>query len=177
MWKPADAILLTPVDRQTLEAWSRARTTPHRLSLRARIVLGAAEGQANRQIARALHTSRPTVLLWRQRFARGGVAALQRDAPGRGRRPTIPPQTVQAILRATTQTAPKGATHWSTRTMAKAHGVSHATVARLWQAHGLQPHRVRRFQVSRDPRFAEKLRDVVGLYLNPPGQGPGAVCR
>ena len=95
MWKPADAIMLTPLDRQTLGAWSRARTTPHRLSLRARIVLGAAEGQANSQIARALHTSRPTVLLWRQRFATGGVSALQKDTPGRGRRPTIPPQTVR----------------------------------------------------------------------------------
>lgn len=168
MGKPADALMLTPMDRQTLEAWSRARTTPQRLVLRARIVLGAADGQAHSQIARALHTSRPTVLLWRQRFAAGGVAGLQRDAPGRGRRPTIPPQTVQAIIRATTQTTPKAATHWSTRTMAKAHRVSNATVARIWRAQGLQPHRVRRFQVSRDKRFAEKLRDVVGLYLNPP---------
>lgn len=168
MWKPAEALVLTPTHRQTLETWSRAPTTPQRLSLRARIVLRAAAGQANAEIARELHTSRPTVLLWRQRVATGGVAALQNDAPGRGRRPTIPPETVQAILRATTQTTPKGATHWSTRTMATAHGVSNASVARLWRAHGLQPHRVRRFKLSRDPRFAEKLRDVVGLYLHPP---------
>jgi transposase len=168
MWKPAEALVLTPTHRQTLETWSRARTTPQRLSLRARIVLRAAAGQANAEIARALHTSRPTVLLWRQRVATGGVTALQNDAPGRGRRPTIPPETVQAILRATTQTTPKGATHWSTRTMATAHGVSNASVARIWRAHGLQPHRVRRFKLSRDPRFAEKLRDVVGLYLHPP---------
>ena len=168
MWKPAKALVLTLMDRQTLETWSRARTTPQRLSLRARIVLRAAAGQANAEVARELHTSRPTVLLWRQRFATGGVPALQKDAPGRGRQPTIPPGTVRAILRATTQTTPKGATHWSTRTMAQAHGVSNASIARLWRAHGLQPHRVRRFKVSRDPRFAEKLRDVVGLYLNPP---------
>jgi transposase len=168
MWKPAEALVLTPTHRQTLETWSRARTTPQRLSLRARIVLRAAAGQANAEIARELHTSRPTVLLWRQRVATGGVTALQNDAPGRGRRPTIPPETVQAILRATTQTTPKGATHWSTRTMATAHGVSNASVARIWRAHGLQPHRVRRFKLSRDPRFAEKLRDVVGLYLHPP---------
>jgi len=168
MWKPAEALVLTPTHRETLETWSRARTTPQRLSLRARIVLRAAAGQANAEIARELHTSRPTVLLWRQRFATSGVTALQHDAPGRGRGPTIPPETVQAILRATTQTTPKGATHWSTRTMAQAHGVSNASVARIWRAHGLQPHRVRRFKLSRDPRFAEKLRDVVGLYLHPP---------
>ncbi len=168
MWKPAEALVLTPTHRETLEIWSRARITPQRLSLRARIILRAAAGQANAEIARELHTTRPTVLLWRQRFATGGVAALQHDAPGRGRRPTIPPETVRAILRATTQTTPKGATHWSTRTMATAHGVSNASVARIWRAHGLQPHRVRRFKVSRDPRFAEKLREVVGLYLHPP---------
>jgi transposase len=168
MWQPAETLVLNPTQRQTLETWSRARTTSQRLSLRARIVLGAAAGQANAEIARALQTSRPTVLLWRDRFVAGGITALQHDAPGRGRRPTIAPKTVQAILRATTQTTPKGATQWSTRTMAQAHGVSNATVARIWRAHGLQPHRVRRFKVSRDPRFAEKLRDVVGLYLHPP---------
>jgi transposase len=168
MWQPAETLVLNPTQRQTLETWSRARTTSQRLSLRARIVLGAAAGQANAEIARALQTSRPTVLLWRDRFVAGGITALQHDAPGRGRRPTIAPKTVQAILRATTQTTPKGATQWSTRTMAQAHGVSNATVARIWRAHGLQPHRVRRFKVSRDPRFAEKLRDAVGLYLHPP---------
>jgi len=168
MWKPAETLVLSPTQRQRLETWSRARTTPQRLSLRARIVLGAAAGQANAEIARELQTSRPTVLLWRQRFVASGIPALQHDAPGRGRRPTIAPETVQAILRATTQTTPRGTTQWSTRTMAKAHGVSNATVSRIWRAHGLQPHRVRRFKVSRDPRFAEKLRDVVGLYLNPP---------
>jgi transposase len=108
------------------------------------------------------------VILWRQRFRTGGLAALRHEAPGRGRPRTIPTATVEAIVRATTQTKPKGATHWSTRTMAQASGVSNATVARIWQAHGLQPHRVRTFKISRDPHFAEKLRDVVGLYLNPP---------
>jgi len=168
MWKPADGIVLSVTDRNTLESWSRATTSTPRLSLRARILRGAAAGQPNNRSARDLGTSRPTVLLWRQRCAAGGVAALRKDAPGRGRRPSLPAATVQAIIRATTQTTPRGGTHWSTRTMAKAHGVSHATVARIWRAHGLQPHRVRRCKVSRDPRCAEKLRDVVGLYLNPP---------
>ncbi len=127
-----------------------------------------AQGVPPSQITQRLGTTRPTVALWRKRFQAGGLAAVQQDAPGRGRPRSIPTDTVQAIVRATTQTTPKGATHWSTRTMAEAFGVSNATVARIWQAHGLQPHRVRPFKVSRDKRFAEKLTDGVGLYLPPP---------
>ena len=168
MARPPEPVHPSDRDRNTLVAWVRARTTPQRLSLRARIVLRAAEGQQNTHIAAALRTTRPTVILWRQRFRTGGLAALRHEAPGRGRPRTIPPATVEAIVRATTQTKPKAATHWSTRTMAQASGVSNATVARIWQAHGLQPHRVRTFKLSRDPHFAEKLRDVVGLYLHPP---------
>lgn len=155
-------------ERTTLERWVRAHTTPQRLTLRARIVLLAAQGVPSSQIAQRLGTTRPTVALWRRRFLAGGLAAVEKDAPGRGRRRSIPTDTVQAIVRATTQTTPQGATHWSTRTMAEAFGVSNATVARIWQAHGLQPHRLRPFKISRDKRFAEKLTDVVGLYLNPP---------
>ena len=162
------ALTISESDRTTVEGWVRARTTPRRVHLRARIVLLAAQGVPPSQIAQRLGTTRPTVDLWRKRVQAGGLAALEHDAPGRGRRPTIGPATVQAIVHATTQTTPKGATHWSTRTMADAFGVSNATVARIWQAHGLQPHRVRPFKVSRDKRFAEKLTDVVGLYLNPP---------
>ncbi len=168
MGKPTAVVALNAEDRNALVGWVRARTTSQRLALRARIVLRAAEGQDNSRIAREVDTSRPTVVLWRRRFAAGGLAALQQEAPGRGRPPAIPAATVQAIVRATTQTTPKGATHWSTRTMAHAFGVSNATVARLWHAHGLQPHRVKPFKLSRDPHFAEKLRDVVGLYLDPP---------
>jgi transposase len=162
------ALAISESDRTTVEGWVRARTTPRRLHLRARIVLLAAQGVPPSQIAQRLSTTRPTVNLWRKRFQAGGQVAIQKDAPGRGRRRSLPTATVQAILQATTQTTPPGATHWSTRTMAEAFGVSNATVARLWQAHGLQPHRVRPFKVSRDKRFAEKLTDVVGLYLNPP---------
>jgi transposase len=136
--------------------------------MRARIVLLAAQGMANRRIAQEVSASRPTVLLWRNRFAAGGVAALLEDAPGRGRRASISRAKVKRVVEATTQTRPRGATHWSTRTMAKAQGVSHATVQRIWDAHGLQPHRVRTFKLSCDKRFVEKLTDVVGVYLNPP---------
>jgi transposase len=138
--------------------------TLQRLSLRARIVLLVAQRTPTSQIAQKLNTTRPTVGLWRRRFAAKGVAALRRDTPGRGRRPSIPGATVQAILWATTT----GASHWSTRTMAQAFGGEQRDYRRIWHAHGLQPHRVRPFEVSRDKWFTEKLTDVVGLYLNPP---------
>jgi len=131
-------------------------------------VLLAQEGLANRAIARRLDISRPTVILWRERFAQGGVQALTEDAPGRGRKRAITPERVAAVVDATLQTTPKNATHWSTRTMAEVQGLSHASVQRIWEAHGLQPHRIRTFKLSTDKRFVEKLRDVVGLYLNPP---------
>jgi transposase len=168
MWNPTDALAVSDDAQRTLHAWVSAPTAPQRVVMRARIVLLAAEGTATAQIAREVHTSRPTVLLWRTRFAEGGVAALLEDAPGRGRPVSIAPTKVQRIVTATTQTRPRGATHWSTRTMAKAQGVSAATVQRIWNAHGLQPHRVKTFKLSRDQRFVEQLTDVVGVYLNPP---------
>ena len=108
------------------------------------------------------------MILWRGRFAAGGTEALTRAAPGRGRKRTITAGHVKCIVEATLQTVPPGATHWSCRTMAKAQGLSPATVQRIWDAHGLKPHRVRTFKHSRDPHFVEKLTDVVGLYMNPP---------
>jgi transposase len=168
MWESAEALEVSDEARRTLEGWVVARTSPQRIVMRARIVLLAAQGVANRRIAQEVRTSRPTVLLWRNRFAEGGLAALLEDAPGRGRPTSIAVAKVKRIVRATTQTRPQGATHWSTRTMAKVHGVSAATVQRIWDAHGLQPHRVKTFKLSRDKRFVEKLTDVVGVYLNPP---------
>jgi transposase len=168
MWESAEALEVSDEARRTLEGWVTARTSPQRIVLRARIVLLAAQGVANRRIAQEVHTSRPTVLLWRNRFVEGGLAALLEDAPGRGRPPSIAAAKVQRIVEATTQTRPRGATHWSTRTMAQVQGVSAATVQRIWDAHGLQPHRVKTFKLSRDKRFVEKLTDVVGVYLNPP---------
>ena len=168
MWKPPEALPISPQQRQTLAAWIAARKTPQRLVLRAQIVLRAAAGAANHRIAGELSTSRPTVLLWRRRFQAGGLAALTEDAPGRGRKPQISAEKVKQIVEATLHQKPPAATHWSTRTMARAQGVSQTMVRRIWDAHGLQPHRTRTFKLSRDPRFVEKLTDVVGLYLNPP---------
>lgn len=168
MWESADALDVSDDARRTLESWISARTSPQRIVMRARIVLLAAHGMANRRIAHEVHTSRPTVLLWRTRFAAGGAAALLEEAAGRGRPAAISRAKVKRIVEATTQTHPRGATQWSTRTMATAQGVSHATVQRIWDAHGLQPHRVQTFKLSRDKRFVEKLTDVVGVYLNPP---------
>jgi transposase len=166
--RTAKRIELTDAERTTLETWSRGRSTPARLVLRAKIVLAAADGDRNDAIAAALTTAKTTVVRWRKRFASGRVAGIEKDAPRAGRKTTIPTTTVEAIVRKTTQETPADATHWSTRTMAKAVGVSKATVSRIWQAAGLKPHLVKTFKVSNDPHFVEKVRDVVGLYLNPP---------
>jgi len=168
MNRTAAPLLLTAEQSRTLQAWVRAKNTPQGIALRARIVLAAAQGAPNRRIAKDLGVSRPTVLLWRSRFQEGGANALTHIGKGRGRRPTYTAERVTQIVEATTQTKPRGSTHWSTRTMAKAQGVSKATIQRIWSAHGLQPHRTQSFKLSKDPRFTEKLIDVVGLYLNPP---------
>jgi len=136
--------------------------------MRAQIILAAANGKANQLIARELSVSRPTVLHWRICFTREGVDVLTHDAPRPGRPRVIDTAKVDAVVLATLHSKPKAATHWSVRTMAAEQGISPATVQRIWSAHGLQPHRVETFKLSRDKRFVEKLRDVVGLYLNPP---------
>ena len=164
----APVIELLDEERKTLEAWSRGRSTPMRRVLRARILLAAAKGKRNEEIAADLGTSKKTVSLWRARFATERVAGIEKDAPRPGRNPSIPTEKIELILHKTTQEKPKGATHWSTRTMAKAVGVSKATVQRVWSANGLKPHLVKTFKLSNDRQFAEKLRDVVGLYLDPP---------
>ncbi len=122
----------------------------------------------NRQIARRLRTRENTVSLWRNRFSDLGIAGIMRDAPRPGRKPKISQRKVDAIIERTLQTKPKGATHWSTRTLAKEVGVSRATVHRIWRSHRLQPPRERSFKLSKDPEFNERVRDVVGLYMNPP---------
>jgi transposase len=168
MWDVPQALAISPEQQRTLEAWIAARNTPQKVVFRSRIVLLAAAGKANRRIAEELDTSRPTVILWRKRFAERGSTALTEDAPGRGRKPRISSEKVKQIVEATLHTRPKVATHWSVRSMAQAQGVSPATVQRIWDAHGLEPHRTRSFKLSRDQQFVEKLTDVVGLYLNPP---------
>jgi transposase len=168
MWKPTAALPMSLEQKRTLEAWVRARNTPQTVALRARICLLASEGMPNNAIAKRLETSRPTVLLWRKRFKERGVLGLSEEAPKGPSKRRLSRSKVDEIVQATLHTKPPGATHWSVRTMAKAQGVSHSTVTRIWQAHGLKPHRVKTFKLSKDKRFVEKLTDVVGLYLNPP---------
>jgi len=168
MWKPASVLPVTPEQRRTLAAWVSAKTTPQRVVLRSRICLSAADGQSNNAISKDLRISRPTILLWRERFKKLGPAGIGEDASHGWSSRRTDEATVKKIIDRTLQTHPPDATHWSTRTMAKAVGVSHATVARVWEAHGLQPHRMETFKLSKDKHFVEKLTDVVGLYLNPP---------
>ena len=168
MWTAAEPLSITEPHRRTLEQWLRAQRTPQQVALRARIILMAADGAANNRIATELGVTRSTVILWRDRDAEGGPTALTETAPGRGRKPSIDAERIRAIVEATTSTTPPGATQWSCRTMARAQGVSPATVQRIWDAHGLAPHRTKAFKLSRDPRFSEKLTDVVGLYRDPP---------
>ena len=164
----ATEIKLTDPDRMTLTRWSRGRSTPSRLVLRAKIVLLSAEGQMNKDIARELGTLRKTVALWRNRFAQQGLAGLEKDAPRSGRKPKARAAVARKIVEATTQERPARATHWSTRSLAMHLGVSATMVQRVWKANQLQPHRIKTFKLSNDKRFAEKLVDVVGLYLSPP---------
>lgn len=170
MWDTCEALAITAEQREVLQTWIGARNSPQKVVFRSQIVLAAANGTSNRQIALELKTSRPTVILWRNRFLEGGTAALIDDAPGRGRPKQIAAAKVKKIVETTLHTTPKAATHWSVRTMAQLHGVSPATVQRIWDANGLQPHRNRTFKLSKDKQFVEKLNDVVGLYLNPPNK-------
>jgi transposase len=165
----APTITLTQEQRSELAAYARARSTqPARIVQRSKVVLLAAEGLQNKEIAHRVGASRFLVARWRERFIESGIAGILKDAPRPGRTPTIGPAKVREIVRKTTRELPANATQWSQRTMAEATGVSPATVARVWKLHGLKPHRVRTFKLSNDPRFAEKLVDIVGLYLNPP---------
>jgi transposase len=164
----AAALQLSDSERRQLIAMSRQRMTPRGIALRINIILGAAEGIANRVLARQLSTSVPTVLLWRKRYASDGLQGILEDLPRSGRPKRITADQEAAIVEATMKTTPKDATHWSIRAMAAAQKVSAATVQRIWNRHKLQPHRVESFKFSSDPRFASKVRDIVGLYMNPP---------
>ena len=161
-------LTLTPADREVLERWTRRRTTAQALARRARIVLACAEpGATNSGVARALRVSRPTVLTWRRRFAaRGPDGLLDEPRPGAPR--TITDADVERVITLTLETPPPDATHWSTRRLAAAAGMSQTAVSRIWRAFALRPHRAETFKLSTDPLFIEKVRDIVGLYLNPP---------
>ena len=161
---------LSAVDLQKIQQWVGAHGTPQQVALRCRIVLAAATGESDVAIAQQLSVNRNTVILWRKRFADQGLDGLWDVAPGRGRKPIYAIEKIAAIVEATLQTKPVGMTHWSCRTMAQNQGVGKSTVNNIWRAHNLQPHRTETFKLSRDPKFLEKMTDVVGLYLNPPQQ-------
>jgi len=168
MPRVAPSMTLSEPDVHELEVWVAAHRTPQQVSQRCQIILAAGRGQQDKVISAGLGINFKTVSLWRRRFLAEGPDCLWEVAAGRGRKPTLTSRKIKKIVNATTQTKPSAATHWSCRTMAKAQGVSKATVNRIWQSHHLQPHRTKTFKLSRDPRFLEKLTDVVGLYLNPP---------
>ena len=163
--RKATAIELDDAQRKKLMRLAHSNTTEVRLARRAGIVLLAADGFDNHEIGEMLGVGRIQAGRWRARYANGGFKAIEQDLPRGGRTPTIDPAEV---VRLTTQTKPEAATQWSTRTLAAVAGVSDTTVQRIWRAHGLKPHRVKRFKVSRDPKFVEKLEDIVGLYMSPP---------
>lgn len=156
-------------DRAELERLVRCRTAEQRVTERARIVLASADGLKSAAICERLSVSPPTIRRWLDRYDREGVPGLLRDLHRPGRPKQISAEKQAEVVRLTQQPPPPGVgTHWSTRTMAKAVGLSRDSVQRIWKAHGLQPHRVRTFKISKDPKFIEKLHDVVGLYVAPP---------
>ena len=166
---PIRKIALRRGDRSRLEQLVRTRTTPHRVVERAQIVLASAGGAAGNTICAQLQVSRPTVSRWLDRYDADGVSGLEVDRPRAGRPKQITLADEEAIVERTLRTKPpKEATHWSSRLMAEVTGYHHATIARIWRTHGLKPHRVKQFKLSTDPAFVTKLRDVVGLYLDPP---------
>ncbi len=164
----APPVELTDDQKRVLQQWTRGRSLPARQVERARVVLLAAAGKQDLEIAAEIGISNQKAARWRGRFLKLGLAGLEKDAPRPGRTPTITAAKVQEVVRRTTQEKPVNATQWSTRTMAEAAGLSEKSVRRIWHKHGLKPHLSRTFKVSNDPEFAEKLEAIVGLYLNPP---------
>jgi transposase len=168
MRAPTPPLKVTEPQREVLETLSRSQTAAHRDVQRAKALLMASDGFATTRVAQEVGVSPATVTRWRECFERDGLNGSVKVGPGRGRKPSIAPEKVAEIVHATLHDKPPGETHWSCRSMARAHGVSHTTVQKIWAARGLKPHRVETFKLSTDPRFEEKLADVVGLYLNPP---------
>src|SRR3954464_12850848 len=163
----AAAIELSEEERAAVERWARRPSSAQALAVRSRIVLDAAEGRSNTEIAKRLGVSRPTVTKWRSRFAKHRLDGLL-DEPRPGRPRTITDEQVEQVIVKTLESTPKNATHWSTRSMAAEVGLTQNAVLRIWHAFGLPPHRQEAFKLSKDPRFVEKVHDIVGLYLNPP---------
>ena len=162
-----EPIRLSPTERIRLQQWARRRKTAQGLALRARIVLAAAEGKSNMEVAEALRTTRLTVGKWRSSFLESRLDGLL-DEPRPGAPRKITDAAVEHAITLTLESTPRDATHWSTRSMATVTGMSPSTVSRVWRAFSLQPHRTETFKLSTDPLFVDKVRDIVGLYLNPP---------
>jgi len=165
--RPTPPVTLTTEERETLERWTRRPTTAQALAQRARMILSCAAGQTNTRVARELRVTKQTVGRWRARFLADRVDGLL-DEPRPGAPRTVTDAQIEAVLTRTLESRPADATHWSTRSMAKAAGLSRSTVNRIWRAFVLQPHRAETFKLSKDPLFIEKVRDIVGLYLHPP---------
>jgi len=165
--RPLTPLTLTTEERETLDRWVQRRKTAQALAQRARLVLAAADGMSNKAIGARLHVTRQTVTKWRQRFVRERLDGLL-DEPRPGAPRTIRDADVERVVTLTLESTPEDATHWSTRAMARRTGMSQSAVSRIWRAFALQPHRSETFKLSRDPLFIEKVRDIVGLYLNPP---------
>jgi transposase len=160
-------VVLTAEDRETLERWARRPKSAQALALRCRIVLAAADGENTIDIADRLGCTRGTVSKWRGRFVEFGLDGLH-DEPRPGKPRTISDDDVERVIVKTLEEQPVNATHWSTRSMASATGMSQTAVSKIWRAFGLKPHKVEDFKLSPDPQFIDKVRDIVGLYLNPP---------
>ena len=159
----APPVVLDDQQRKILELWARSRSLPVRQVQRARIVLMAAAGKQDVEISAAVNIGVQKARRWRKRFLKKGLPGLEKDAPRPGRTPKIAPAQIHEVVRKTTQEKPENATHWSTRTMAEAVGISEKSVRRIWHSNGLKPHLSRTFKVSNDPQFAEKLETIVGL--------------
>ena len=168
MRSPTAALRIVDEQRSVLEKLIRSHTAPHRDVQRARVLLMACDGFANTRIASEVGVAPMTVSAWRERFKEDGLKDFSAVRPGRGRKPSIPASKIEEIVDLTLRETPRGETHWSCRTMAARAGVSPATVQRIWSARGLQPHRLETFKLSPDPQFIDKVRDIVGLHLNPP---------
>jgi transposase len=159
---------LSAAEQMEVEGWLGAHSTPQQVALRCRIVLAAGRGESDLAIAAALDVSRHTVRLWRERVGKNGLKSLWQVAPGRGRKAIYGAEKIKEVVDATLRSKPKGMTHWSCRLMAKSQGISKSTVSNIWRSHNIKPHRVKTFKLSRDPRFLEKMTDVIGMYINPP---------
>jgi transposase len=164
----AQEIILNKEEKDILEKWLRSKTIPHQKVIRAQIIINASKGLSNKEISEKMEISEHYVGRWRSRFYKDRISGIEKDHPKTGRPLEITPELVKKIIDTTLFSKPEGETHWSTRSLAKKLGINHMIVYRVWKTHNIKPHLTRSFKFSKDPKFIEKLIDVVGLYMNPP---------